>query len=73
MTQGEKNYLKRLEIELEGLKLCKHSGSTPRSQQEKTIQKNINLRADRKQWIERQIKLLKSKDNELQSTYKSIG
>lgn len=59
MTQYQRNYILRLEIELESLQLCKFSDSVPRSKQEANIQAKINERATRKQYLEQKIKELK--------------
>ena len=60
MTKGESNYLLRLEIELEGLKLVKHSGYIPRSKQEANHAENQNKRADRKAWLIKEINIIKN-------------
>jgi len=56
MTPQE-NYKLRLSIELEGLKLCKHSTSIPRSKQEENIQRIQNQRADLKLQLEKILKV----------------
>lgn len=60
LTRGQRNYIVRLEIELERLKMSKHCGSSPRKFQQQNVLRNETSRSETIKSIEAKIKSVKS-------------